>query len=113
MPSSVTEHSRSSSLGRRRTAIDISPAAVQRLADKVAILQHSQMRASLDGGDGGVTRADIEELYADMQLIHRGRCVATLAEVQQMRGGRVCCRSDSAAAAWQQQGPQQRTSSSW
>ncbi|WIA38942.1 hypothetical protein OEZ86_005095 [Tetradesmus obliquus] len=73
VPSSVTEHSRSSSLGRRRTAIDISPAAVQRLADKVAILQHSQMRASLDGDDGGVTRADIEELYADMQLIHRGR----------------------------------------
>jgi hypothetical protein len=48
---------------------------VQRLADKVAILQNSQMRASLDGLEGGVTRADIEELYADMQLIHRGRCV--------------------------------------
>jgi hypothetical protein len=49
---------------------------VQRLADKVANLQDSQMRASLDGSNGGVTRADIEELYADMQLIHRGRWVA-------------------------------------
>lgn len=97
VPSSVTEHSRSSSLGRRRTAIDISPAAVQRLADKVAILQHSQMRASLDGDDGGVTRADIEELYADMQLIHRGRSSLVYCAREVRSGHRVVLKAYESA----------------
>jgi hypothetical protein len=29
----------------------------------------------LDVDGGGVTRCDLEALYTDMQLIHRGRCV--------------------------------------
>ncbi|KAF6255634.1 kinase-like domain-containing protein [Scenedesmus sp. NREL 46B-D3] len=97
VPSSASEHSRNSSLSRRRTAIDISPAAVQRLADKVAILQHSQMRASLDGSEGGVTRADIEELYADMQLIHRGRSSLVYRAREVRSGHRVVLKAYDAA----------------
>lgn len=68
------DRGRSNSCARRRTAIDISPTAVQRLADKVATFEERHYRTSLDGELGdGITRTEIEQLYTDMQLIHRGR----------------------------------------
>lgn len=63
------DRNRSNSLARRRAAIDISPRAVQQLSDKVAALDAGH----LDVGSGGVTRCEVEALYSDMQLIHRGR----------------------------------------
>jgi len=66
---------RSGSLtGRRRAAIDISPAAVQRLATKVAVMETANLRASLDEANCGIMHTEVELLYTDMQLIHRGRC---------------------------------------
>lgn len=76
-PMSIPDRGRGSSNGRRRAAIDISPTAVQRLAEKVATLEEHHYRTSLDGDDdSGVTRMEIEQLYTDLQLIHRGRYVA-------------------------------------
>jgi hypothetical protein len=63
------DRNRSNSLARRRAAIDISPRAVQRLSDKVAAMDAGHL--AVDGG--GVTRCEVEALYSDMQLIHRGR----------------------------------------
>lgn len=68
MAGSSVDHS-----SRRRTAIDISPKAVQRFEDKVAILECSHLRAGFSS-PGGVTQAELESLYTDMQLIHQGRC---------------------------------------
>lgn len=68
------DRGRSNSCARRRAAIDISPSAVQRLADKVTALEERHYRTSLDGDLGnGITHTEIEQLYTDMQLIHRGR----------------------------------------
>jgi len=72
----ASDRNRSNSLARRRAAIDISPRAVQRLSDKVALLDAGHI--DVDGG--GVTRTEVEALYTDMQLIHRGRCVKDQAE---------------------------------
>lgn len=63
------DRNRSNSLARRRAAIDISPRAVQRFSDKVAALDAGH----LDADGGGVTCTEVEALYTDMQLIHRGR----------------------------------------
>jgi hypothetical protein len=72
--SSCHDRNRSNSLARRRAAIDISPRAVQRLADKVAVLDAGQLCTAGECAVGGVTRAEVDALYSDMQLIHRGRC---------------------------------------
>eukprot|EP00775_Hariotina_reticulata_P009389 gene9389-9552_t len=58
---------------RRRAAIDISPAAVQRLATQVAVMEAAGLRASLDEANCGIMHTEVELLYTDMQLIHRGR----------------------------------------
>lgn len=72
-PISMGDRARSNSNARRRAAIDISPAAVQRLADKVATLEEQKYRNSLEVDVDGVTQTQLEQLYTDMQLIHRGR----------------------------------------
>lgn len=92
MPGSIgaaTDRNRSNSLARRRAAIDISPRAVQRLSDKVALLDAGHI--DLDGG--GVVRAEVDALYTDMQLIHRGRCVEPTEQRQRDRtqGQRYAC----------------------
>eukprot|EP00879_Flechtneria_rotunda_P006937 GHRR01007284.1.p1 GENE.GHRR01007284.1~~GHRR01007284.1.p1 ORF type:complete len:612 (+),score=201.29 GHRR01007284.1:621-2456(+) len=60
-------------MGRRRAAIDISPTAVQRLADKVAIMEANHHRSSIECEHDSITCQEVEGLYTNMQLIHRGR----------------------------------------
>lgn len=67
------DHGRSGSLGaHRRAALDISPESAAALADCVAALEAGALRASLDG-TRSTTQAEVEQLYADITLIHRGR----------------------------------------
>lgn len=74
-PISAGDRTRNNS-SSRRAALDICPAAVQRLADKVMTLEEQHYRTSLDGCTGdGITRLEIEQLYSDLQLLHRGRYV--------------------------------------